>query len=126
MRIAQVAPLWESVPPTLYGGTERIVSYLTEELVRLGHDVTLFASGDSVTTARLEAICARALRLNTGIFNRDAPMTMLMEQALGKTGDFDIIASVEVRDLTELRTAMGGVQALDGVLKTTTCMVLSD
>ena len=93
MRIAQVAPLWESVPPKLYGGTERIVSYLTEELVRLGHDVTLFASGDSVTTARLEAICARALRLNTGIFNRDAPMTMLMEQALGKTGDFDIIHS---------------------------------
>ena len=93
MRIAQVAPLWESVPPKLYGGTERIVSYLTEELVRLGHDVTLFASGDSVTTARLEAICAHALRLNTGIFNRDAPMTMLMEQALGKTGDFDIIHS---------------------------------
>ena len=57
MRIAQVAPLWESVPPKLYGGTERIVSYLTEELVRLGHDVTLFASGDSITTARLEAIC---------------------------------------------------------------------
>jgi glycosyltransferase involved in cell wall biosynthesis len=93
MRIAQVAPLWESVPPKLYGGTERIVSYLTEELVRLGHDVTLFASGDSVTTARLEAACAHALRLNTGIFNRDAPMTMLMEQALGKTGDFDIIHS---------------------------------
>jgi len=93
MRIAQVAPLWESVPPKLYGGTERIVSYLTEELVRLGHDVTLFASGDSVTTARLEAICPHALRLNTGIFNRDAPMTMLMEQALGKTGDFDIIHS---------------------------------
>ena len=93
MRIAQVSPLWESVPPKLYGGTERIVSYLTEELVRLGHDVTLFASGDSVTTARLQAICARALRLNTGIFNRDAPMTMLMEQALGKTSDFDIIHS---------------------------------
>jgi glycosyltransferase involved in cell wall biosynthesis len=93
MRIAQVAPLWESVPPKLYGGTERIVSYLTEELVRLGHDVTLFASGDSVTAARLEAICARALRLNIGIFNRDAPMTMLLEQALGKTGDFDIIHS---------------------------------
>ena len=78
MRIAQVAPLWESVPPKLYGGTERIVSYLTEELVRLGHDVTLFASGDSLTAARLEPICAHALRLNTGIFNRDAPMTMLM------------------------------------------------
>ena len=49
MRIAQVSPLWESVPPKLYGGTERIVSYLTEELVRQGHEVTLFASGDSVT-----------------------------------------------------------------------------
>jgi glycosyltransferase involved in cell wall biosynthesis len=93
MRIAQVAPLWESVPPKLYGGTERIVSYLTEELVRRGHDVTLYASGDSVTTARLEPICVRALRLNTGIFNRDAPMTMLMEQALGKPGDFDVIHS---------------------------------
>ncbi len=93
MRIAQVAPLWESVPPKLYGGTERIVSYLTEELVRLGHDVTLFASGDSLTAARLEPICAHALRLNKGIFNRDAPMTMLMEQALGKSGAFDIIHS---------------------------------
>jgi hypothetical protein len=53
MKIAQIAPLIESVPPRLYGGTERVVSYLTEELVRLGHDVTLFASGDSVTSARL-------------------------------------------------------------------------
>ena len=53
MRIAQVAPLYESVPPKQYGGTERIVSYLTEELVRQGHDVTLFASGDSETAARL-------------------------------------------------------------------------
>ena len=52
MKIAQIAPLWESVPPRLYGGTERIVSYITEELVRQGHDVTLFASGDSQTTAR--------------------------------------------------------------------------
>ena len=86
MRIAQVAPLWESVPPKLYGGTERIVSYLTEELVRLGHDVTLFASGDSITTARLEPVCDHALRLNKGIFNRDAPMMMLMEQGLGKPG----------------------------------------
>ena len=93
MRIAQVSPLWESVPPKFYGGTERIVSYLTEELVRLGHDVTLFASGDSVTMARLEPICAHALRLNKGIFNRDAPMTMLMEQALGQPGDFDVIHS---------------------------------
>ena len=93
MRIAQVAPLWESVPPKLYGGTERVVSYLTEELVRLGHDVTLFASGDSVTAARLEPICDRALRLNKGIFNRDAPMMMLMEQGLGKLNEFDVIHS---------------------------------
>jgi hypothetical protein len=61
MRIAQVAPLYESVPPRLYGGTERVVSCLTEELVRLGHEVTLFASGDSQTTARLVAACPRAL-----------------------------------------------------------------
>ncbi len=64
MKIAQVAPLVESVPPKLYGGTERIVSYLTEELVRQGHDVTLFASGDSVTKAELHAVVPTALRLN--------------------------------------------------------------
>lgn len=93
MRIAQVAPLWESVPPKLYGGTERIVSYITEELVALGHDVTLFASGDSETAARLEAICPQALRLNTGIFNRDAPLMMLQERGLGSATDFDIIHS---------------------------------
>ncbi|MGE0469054.1 MAG: glycosyltransferase family 4 protein [Nitrospira sp.] len=93
MRIAQVAPLWESVPPKLYGGTERIVSYITEELVALGHDVTLFASGDSETAARLEAICPQALRLNTGLFNRDAPLMMLQERGLGSATDFDIIHS---------------------------------
>lgn len=93
MRIAQVSPLWESVPPQLYGGTERIVSYVTEELVRQGHDVTLFASGDSRTAAHLEAICPQALRLKSGIFNRDAPMTMLYERALGAVGDFDVIHS---------------------------------
>src|SRR4051794_13764058 len=64
LRIAQVAPLYESVPPKLYGGTERIVSYLTERLVELGHDVTLFASGDSQTAARLVPGCPRALRLD--------------------------------------------------------------
>src|SRR5262245_25932866 len=61
MRIAQVAPLFESIPPRLYGGTERVISYLTEELVRLGHEVTLFASGDSVTNAKLVPACPRAL-----------------------------------------------------------------
>src|SRR5438270_523563 len=64
MKIAQIAPLAESVPPKLYGGTERVVSYLTEELVRLGHDVTLFASGDSQTSAELVACVPRALRLD--------------------------------------------------------------
>jgi glycosyltransferase involved in cell wall biosynthesis len=93
MKIAQVAPLWESVPPKLYGGTERIVSYITEALVHMGHSVTLFASGDSVTGARLDAICPQALRLNTGIFNRDAPMMMLQERSLGAEGDFDVIHS---------------------------------
>ena len=64
MKIAQIAPLIESVPPRLYGGTERVVSYLTEELVRLGHDVTLFASGNSVTSARLVSCATKALRLD--------------------------------------------------------------
>ena len=63
MKIAQVAPLYESVPPQYYGGTERVVSYLTEALVQQGHEVTLFASGDSLTQARLVAACARSLRL---------------------------------------------------------------
>ncbi|HKG26314.1 MAG TPA: glycosyltransferase, partial [Thermomicrobiales bacterium] len=64
MRIAMVAPLAEPVPPPLYGGTERVVSVLTEELVRRGHDVTLFASGDSQTTAKLHPCCERGLRLD--------------------------------------------------------------
>ena len=93
MRIAQVSPLWESVPPKLYGGTERIVSYLTEELVRQGHEVTLFASGDSLTRAKLEAPCQQALRLNTGIFNREAPLIHMMEQAFCAADQFDIIHS---------------------------------
>ena len=64
MRIAQIAPLTEAIPPELYGGTERVVSWLTEELVALGHDVTLFASGNSRTAAKLEAMWPRALRLD--------------------------------------------------------------
>src|SRR5205085_3258674 len=67
MKIAQIAPLVESVPPRLYGGTERIVSYLTEELVGLGHDVTLFASGDSITSAKLQPCVPRALRLDNTV-----------------------------------------------------------
>lgn len=67
MKIAQIAPLAECCPPRLYGGTERVVSYLTEELVRLGHEVTLFASGDSRTSARLISTCDIALRLNSAV-----------------------------------------------------------
>ena len=94
MKIAQIAPLWESVPPKLYGGTERVVSYLTEELVRQGHDVTLFASGDSQTVARLWAACPQAFRSQTGLVNRDVPMILMQEQAFGvEAGNFDIIHS---------------------------------
>ena len=93
MRIAQVSPLWESVPPKLYGGTERVVSFITEELVRQGHDVTLFASGDSVSCARLESIYPEALRLITRNFNREAPMTLLLERAFGASDEFDLIHS---------------------------------
>jgi glycosyltransferase involved in cell wall biosynthesis len=93
MRIAQVSPLWESVPPKLYGGTERIVSYITEELVRQGHEVTLFASGDSVTSAKLESPCQQALRLNTGIFNREAPLIQMIEHVFSTADQYDIIHS---------------------------------
>ena len=67
MHIAQVAPLTEAIPPKLYGGTERVVSWLTEELIALGHEVTLFASGDFATSARLEAVWPRALRLDGAV-----------------------------------------------------------
>ena len=94
MKIAQIAPLWESVPPKLYGGTERVVSYMTEELVRQGHDVTLFASGDSQTMARLWAACPHSLRMDRGLINRDAPLILMQEQALGVEAErFDIIHS---------------------------------
>jgi len=91
MRIAQVAPLFESVPPKSYGGTERIVSYLTEELVELGHDVTLFASGDSVTQAELVPCCTRSLRLDDACVDRLAHHVAMLEQVLSRSGEFDII-----------------------------------
>ncbi len=91
MRIAQIAPLHEAVPPKLYGGTERVVSFLTEELVALGHDVTLFASGDSVTSATLEPIWPRALRLDPAIRDPIAPHMLLMEAARRKADAFDVL-----------------------------------
>ena len=92
MRIAQVAPLHESVPPKLYGGTERIVSYLTEELVRRGHEVTLFASGDSLTSARLRPMCDRALRLHRGsLVDPLAHHMLLLEKLTREINDFDVV-----------------------------------
>jgi glycosyltransferase involved in cell wall biosynthesis len=91
MKIAQVAPLVESVPPAFYGGTERIVSYLTEELVALGHDVTLFASGDSVTCAELEPACPCALRLNPDPVDRAAAQALQMEQLAQRAREFDVV-----------------------------------
>jgi glycosyltransferase involved in cell wall biosynthesis len=91
MRIAQVAPLYESVPPRYYGGTERVVSYLTEELVRQGHKVTLFASGDSNTKARLVAPCQRSLRLDQSCQNHLAHHFVMMERVFQRASEFDII-----------------------------------
>jgi glycosyltransferase involved in cell wall biosynthesis len=90
LRIAQVAPLHESVPPRLYGGTERIVSYLTEELVAVGHDVTLFASGDSRTSARLIEGCPRALRLARHTDTLALHLAMV-EQVARRQCDFDLV-----------------------------------
>jgi glycosyltransferase involved in cell wall biosynthesis len=91
MRIAQVAPLYESVPPKLYGGTERVVSYLTEELVRLGHDVTLFASGDSETAARLVPACDRALWRDPNCRETLPHHVQLMELVFRQARNFDVI-----------------------------------
>jgi glycosyltransferase involved in cell wall biosynthesis len=91
MRIAQVSPLYESCPPQLYGGTERVVSYLTEELVRRGHEVTLFASGDSKTRAILRAPCSRALRLDPQC-NDPLPHHLVMLNRVARSAEaFDII-----------------------------------
>lgn len=91
MKIAQVAPLHESVPPHRYGGTERIVSFLTEELVAQGHEVTLFASGDSLTRARHVATCPRALRLDAGSGDALAHHVLLLEKVFGMSEEFDIV-----------------------------------
>jgi len=93
MRIAQVAPLTEAVPPKLYGGTERVVHWLTEELVALGHDVTLFASGDSLTSARLDATWPRALRLDGAVGDPNALHMVMLERVRRKCddGEFDFL-----------------------------------
>ena len=93
MRIAQLAPLAESVPPKLYGGTERVISWLTEELVTSGHQVTLFASGDSQTSATLVRVWPRALRLARPRADPVAAHAVLLECLAEQAGNFDIIHS---------------------------------
>ena len=91
MHIAQIAPLTEAIPPKLYGGTERVVSWLTEELIALGHEVTLFASGDSQTSAKLEAVWPRALRLDGAVRDPNALHMMMLERVYQRSGDFDVL-----------------------------------
>jgi glycosyltransferase involved in cell wall biosynthesis len=91
VKIAQVAPLMESVPPRLYGGTERIVSYLTEELVRMGHDVTLFASGDSITSAQLTGCVPTALRLDANVHDPIPYHLLMLDRVRDAAEHFDIV-----------------------------------
>ena len=91
LRIAQISPLTEAVPPKLYGGTERVISWLTEELVALGHDVTLFASGDSVTGARLEPMWPTALRLDGSVRDPNALHMSMIEQVARRAKEFDLL-----------------------------------
>jgi glycosyltransferase involved in cell wall biosynthesis len=91
MKIAQVAPLIESVPPRLYGGTERIASYLTEGLVGLGHDVTLFASGDSMTSAELVPCCRRALRLDPDVRDTIPHIMLMIDKVRERAEEFDVL-----------------------------------
>lgn len=91
MRIAQVAPLIESVPPLFYGGTERVVAFLTDELVKRGHDVTLFASGDSQTLARLITVWPHALRLEASCRQPLAPHVLMLEEVAKRVHEFDVV-----------------------------------
>lgn len=91
MRIAQVAPLTEAIPPKLYGGTERVVSWLTEDLIALGHEVTLFASGDSQTAAKLDAIWPTALRFDAAIRDPNALHMAMLEHVCRRAPEFDLV-----------------------------------
>jgi glycosyltransferase involved in cell wall biosynthesis len=91
MKIAQISPLYESVPPKLYGGTERVVHYITEELVAQGHEVTLFSSGDSVTTAKLIPVTSKSLRLDENCIDLLAPHFTMMEMVEKEAYQFDVI-----------------------------------
>ena len=91
MKIAQVAPLFESVPPSLYGGTERVVSYLSDTLTEMGHEVTLFASADSNTLATLRPVCDRSLRLDSECIQPLAHYVLMLERVFKESRHFDII-----------------------------------
>src|SRR5580704_17901361 len=93
MRIAQIAPLTEAVPPKLYGGTERVVAYLTDALMELGHEVTLFASGDSLTKAKLVPIWPHALRFDAAVKDHFVPLFMQLETVARRAQEFDVIHS---------------------------------
>ncbi len=93
MRIAQIAPLWERVPPPAYGGIELVVSLLTDELVRRGHEVTLFATGDSVTLAKLEAVHPRAIRLDKSVKEYQVYETLQLSEVYQRSQEFDVIHS---------------------------------
>ena len=110
MRIAQIAPLAESVPPRLYGGTERIVSYLTEELVRRGHEVTLFASGDSRTAARLVRCSPMALRLDEAVADALPHHMLMLDQLRQRHRQFDVLHfHTEIMQFPLLRLYFGPV-----------------
>jgi glycosyltransferase involved in cell wall biosynthesis len=93
MRIAQIAPLNEALPPKLYGGTERVVSFLTDELVSMGHEVTLFASGDSITSAKLVPMREKAIRLDRSVNDPFAPHNRMVELVYRRKDEFDILHS---------------------------------
>src|ERR1700676_5735503 len=93
LRIAQIAPLYERIPPKLYGGTERVVSYITKELVRRGHDVTLFAAGDAQTSAKLHPACPQALRLAGKQELRAFLQLPMLSDVYENANDFDVIHS---------------------------------
>src|ERR1035437_8445312 len=93
MKIAQVSPLYESVPPKRYGGTESVIHHLTEELISRGHEVTLFASGDSVTSAKLVPVCKNALRLDADCIDPFVHHFNMMEMVEKEARSFDIIHS---------------------------------
>jgi glycosyltransferase involved in cell wall biosynthesis len=125
MRIAQVSPLYESVPPRQYGGTERIVSYLTEELVKQGHEVTLFASGDSSTSANLVTCCPRSLRTDPGCADPMAQHYLMLEKVFRLASEFDLVhfhidylhfPLSRWRSLTQLSTLHGRLDIPDLVL----------